>query len=286
MSLPPLQRLPAELLVLIYNSLPRIKDAVSLSLTCKKTHVLFERFEDRTSIIYSIVDTIPTSLPTTYPARSWAEEYFPRGTPFWNPAANEIPKELQHEDTLAFIKSTGFPVFECERLDFSSRVLEPAPPRIRNVDGALPAPKRREDDTLERSSSGDDGEECETEDSDSDSDGEIQWKEPLYLGTWFSQNVAVDSATGKIQRRGWEDDEESEDIAENVGRFLVLLAVIRSVMCDLQICGLDRFRKEQVERDEEVEEVVLEKLFDGLGAVDVLVREAPFWGWICNYLTP
>jgi hypothetical protein len=57
-------------------------------------------------------------------------------------------------------------------------------------------------------------------------------------------------------------------------------------MCDLQLCGLQRFRKEQIERDEEVEEVVLEKLFEGLGKVDALVKEAAFWGWICNYLTP
>jgi hypothetical protein len=55
MSQSPLHRLPAELLVLVFNSLPRIKDAVSLALTCKKTYALFERFEDRARIIYSIV---------------------------------------------------------------------------------------------------------------------------------------------------------------------------------------------------------------------------------------
>ncbi|KAL2794651.1 hypothetical protein BJX66DRAFT_303206 [Aspergillus keveii] len=307
MSLSPssLQRLPAELLVLIYNSLPRIKDAVSLALTCKKTYALFERFEDRARIIYAIVDNIPTSLPAGSPTKSWLEGYFPPNTPFWTPAtAKQIPKELEHEETLAFLKTTGVPIFECERLDFSSRCLRPAEPRTesKNKDGAPPPPvsKHEDDGTSKRindedESRGEDEEEDENGDEKEKEDEkeEVQWTEPLCVGVWFSQDVVVDSATGRIQRRSWDDedddDEGDEDIAENVGRFLVLLGVIRSTMCDLQLCGLQRFRKEQIERDEEVEEVeevVLEKLFEGLSKVDALVKEAAFWGWICNYLTP
>ncbi|KAL2851860.1 hypothetical protein BJX68DRAFT_69211 [Aspergillus pseudodeflectus] len=290
MSLSPLHRLPAELLVLIFNSLPRIKDAVSLALTCKKTYALFERFEDRARIIYSIVDNIPTSLPKSYPTKSWLEGYFPPNTPFWTPTATQIPKELEHAETLAFLKTTGFPIFECERLDFSSRILEPAEPGNKSEDDAPPVSKRKVDETSQRASSEDGSgeEDSGKEDEDGGEKEDEQWKDPLHLGTWFSQDVVVDSSTGKIQRRSWDDDgddeDEDEDIADNVGRFLVLLGVIRSVMCDLQICGLQRFRKEQIERDEEVEEVVLEKLFEGLGAVNKLVKEAAFWGWICNYL--
>ncbi|KAL3496070.1 hypothetical protein BJX62DRAFT_232945 [Aspergillus germanicus] len=295
MSLSPssLQRLPAELLVLIFNSLPRIKDAVSLALTCKKTYALFERFEDRAKIIYAIVDNIPTFLPAGYPTRSWLEGYFPPDTPFWTPATTkQIPTELQHEETLAFLKTTGFPIFECKRLEFSSACLRPAEPRTRNEskdkDGAPPVSKSKGDDGDskrnydEDESGGEDEEEDEEDESEKE---EVQWTDPLYIGTWFLQSVAVDSVTGKIQHRSWDDEDENEDIVENVGRFLVLLGVIRSVMCDLQICGLQRFRKEQVERDEEVEEVVLEKLFEGLGAFDAFVKEAAFWGWICNYLS-
>ncbi|KAL3449699.1 hypothetical protein BJX65DRAFT_305718 [Aspergillus insuetus] len=297
MSLSPFQRLPAELLVLIYNNLPRIKDAVSLALTCKKSYALFERFEDRAKIIYSIVDNIPTSLPAGYPTRSWLEGYFPPDTPFWTPTtAKQIPTELVHEETLAFLRTTGFPILECERLDFSSKDLESAKPD-NNDNGGEEEEEEEEEEKAPVSGSNkhessrpesprdDDDEEESGKEDDSDSDEQEQGADPLYIGTWFSQHIAVDTATGKIQHRSWDDEDENEDIAENVGRFLVLLGVIRSTMCDLQISGLQRFRKEQIERDEEVEEVVLEKLFEGLGAFDAFVKEAGAWDWICNYLS-
>ncbi|KAL2820424.1 hypothetical protein BJX63DRAFT_428251 [Aspergillus granulosus] len=262
----PFQSLPAELLLLVYKSLTRINDAVSFALTCKKMFALFERREDRAKIIDCIVDNILTSFPSTYPSKIWLEGHFPPGTMFCKPTAAQLPKGLENKETVEFLTTIGFPVFECDRICFESTstplVIEKPEKGNCNSNRGTPVPKLRKEE-LQQSPY----EEYEHDDEE---------ENLLFLGTWYSQYIALDPS-GSILHQSFEFDDTKEVIAESVGRFLVLLGVIRSVLCDLSDCGLRNYK-------EEVEEAVLEKLFEGLARADVHVKEAGFWDWVSNYL--
>ncbi|KIA75521.1 hypothetical protein HK57_00710 [Aspergillus ustus] len=317
MSVTSLQYLPAELVLLIFNSLTRLQDAVSLARTCKKAYALFARLEDRGKIICSIVENATASLPQKSPSKAWLELHFPPGTPFWIPRSEQLPSGLEDEETITFLTTIGFPVFECGMIHFESTGMlplpSPAPVRRteagskgesdtgndngdssdnndnndnnnddgnRDAAGALGSATK--EDELERQLQSSDDSEAEQEREQTEPESDSEEEELLFLGTWYSQSIALEPSSGSILHHSWDSPDESEVIADSVGRFLVLLGVIRSVVCGLRECGL---QPEQRTEHAEVEEVVLESLFEGLGRVDGYVREAGVWGWICNYLS-
>ncbi|KAL3462905.1 hypothetical protein BJX64DRAFT_287884 [Aspergillus heterothallicus] len=288
--------LPAELLVLIYANLPRITDAVSLALSCKKSYAVFARREDRARVVGCIVENIPSSLPRSYPAKEWLERHFPRDARFWTPTNAQLPAGLADAETVEFLTAVGVPVFQCERIQFESRESLPMPGVGSEGKGEDEDEGGGEDrgrsqnglrESLASDSDGDEDSHDEVEEDEDDDDDDVVGEEPsLLVGTWYSQSIAL-CASGKIIHQSADSPDENEIIADNLGRFLVLLGVIRSVVCDLRDCEwqLEQQAEQQAEDAEVLEEVVLEKLFDGLARVDPYVGEAGFWEWICNYVS-
>ncbi|KAL4793227.1 hypothetical protein BDV19DRAFT_391451 [Aspergillus venezuelensis] len=286
-----LQNIPLELLLLIFKNLVRLKDAASLARTCKKTYSLFERLEDRARIIYCVVDNILTSLPspTLYPSKTWLELHFPPNTRFWIPSVEELPRELGNQETIAFLTTVGVPVFECARIHFDSSEMLPWMVNVSGDNTSQEQAETRvesEDESQVENEEEEEEEEGEEEEEEEEEEGEEEGRNsnesiPLFsLATWYSQPIAL-TTSGSILYQSYETDDEHEVIAEHLGRFLVLLGVIRSVVCGLVDCGLQPAQRTE---HGEIEDIILERLFDDLALADLYVKKAEFWTWVCNYI--